>query len=254
MNYFDLLNTVYYSPGDDAGTTGDADTGQGGDVGADEQETVTQSFKIGNLEVDPTTKEGQQKILEAYGNLQKAHTKSTQELSKIKKTQPKKTETDNKSNTDKIDERFNYIYEKQINQDLKEMKSNAIEDFKSQYPEDIVKKAEGILKKDLDSLDKLDVTKKEHLIKSQNLSFLFNKAIAESMKKSNNTKNDPKKDINNFKPQEDLPPNPGKSDGNNIPGEENPADLYKNDDSFKRAGEMAKKARRLRSGEGVRNQ
>jgi len=251
--YVFLMNHIFYSPDGDEGATGNADT-KSGDGGA-EKETVTQPVKFGNIEVDFSTKEGQDAAIKAYENAVKYGNDKSQELSKVKKEQtkvePKKVETT--KSDDLQNQRFNKIYERGVNTDIENLIKSESERYSKMYGENFKTVEEGF-SKDVETIKGFDLEVKEAILEKGNFDVLINKALANSLTaiKPKVDTSGTKKDINSFEGQEKLPPQPDGKGQANIPGEIDVEKELKGDTKFKKAAEMSKRSRAIRSGEGVR--
>lgn len=252
MNYFDYENTFFFSPDEEIGATDNADTDSG--QGGTPEKGATQVVKFGNIEVDLSNPESIKKAEDAYRNLQSDYTRKTQELSELRKGQPKKPETaQQEPNKPVSDERVNYLYDRQLNSDLENLVKDSEAKLIEKYGEENYGRAKDEFMSNASKLKSLESSKKANILKTGNLEFLFEKALANSfIRKPNAPQADPKQDVNNYQKQENLPPNPSAPGQPNVPGEIDLNEALKGDDRFRKAAELSKQARSVRGGQGVR--
>lgn len=216
-------------------------------------------IKIGDETFDRNDPELIEKLTTKGNNLQSGLTKKSQELSKLKKTQPKvevKKETEIPKETKKPDlatERINRMYERTINTDVDTFIKSEIDRYSAKFGENFDKIKDDFTKEANEIKGfKLDV--KEQILGRKNLDVIVNNVLAKSMMiaKTKETPN-PKKDINSFKEAEKIPPTPQGQGQANISGEISMEQQLKGDTRFTKAKELAKRSRAIRSGEGVRD-
>ena len=250
---------IHYSPDNGAGAgAGNANTNDTEVETLDKSAGQSEIIKIGDEAFDKNDPEFLEKIISKTQNLQKGLTQKAQELSKLKKVAPTtKVDTTKVTTTEpKIDiqqERINKIYDRGLNDDIDDLIKSESERYKSSFGENF-DNVKDLFNKEASGLKKFDLSTKEQILKSGNLDLLFNKVFTNSMMTSKEKGNDtdPKKNINSYKDQEQLPPTPNGKGQSNVPGEISIEKQLKGDTKFKRAKEMSIRSRQIRSGEGIR--
>ena len=214
---------------------------------------------IGDEKFDRNDPDLVDKLVKKSTNLQSGLTRKAQELSELKKTQVKpqikpEIKKEAKKETEKptlADERINRMYERTINADVENFIKDETNRLSAKYGKnfDIVKDE---FVKEANGLKKFDLTAKEQILARGNLDVLVNSVLAKSLAVKGSNTTSPKTDIKSYQEQENLPPKPEGQGATNIPSEIDMEQTLKGDVKFSKAKELAKKARAIRSGEGVR--